>query len=65
MNGKKNFQSTKTLYLSLKTSYKDYDMKIKSLMKVKEVRKIQIHGIKENKDEDEEEHHDQPNANGA
>ena len=33
-------------------------------MKVKEVRKIQIHGIKEQKDEDEEET-DQPNANGV
>ena len=43
--GKNNFQETKYLYLSLKTSFKDYNMKIKSLMKVKAVKKIQCVGV--------------------
>ena len=64
LDGKKNFQSSKTLYLSLLTSFKDCNMKIKSLMKVKEVRKVQIHGVSTT-NPDEDDHNDNDVQSGV
>ena len=44
--------------MSMKTSFKHYNMKIKSLMKCKAVRKVELVGLTQNKEIEDDYHYD-------